>query len=210
MTAIKSPFYIVQEFISPLLCEQIVDGLDFLEPETDDKDEPILSIKKNDRFENILFQALQHQMPDIEKYYDIQYRGTKSFEFKWYPEGCPGDPAVISDNSIYSEKKKWIKNRDRDLTGIIFLSDHNSEVPFESAYEVYGGKYEFPQHGFGFNAQRGTLIIYPSEPHFLNAVTTVYAGDLFLTKFHIATQLPFFYNPNDFPGDMTTWFEKII
>lgn len=207
---IKSPFYIVQEFISPLLCEQIVDGLNFIEPDVDEKDDPIVTVRNNDRFETVLFRCLQQQMPDIEQYYGIQYKGTKQFEFKWYPQDCKGDPKITCENAMYSESKKvWIKNRDRDLTGIIFMSDYNSIVPFESAYEVYGGKYEFPQHNFGFNAQRGTLILYPSGPHFLNAVAPVVAGDLFLAKFHIAAKLPFIYQPSEFPGDMTTWFETI-
>lgn len=207
---IKSPFYIVQEFISPLLCEQLVDGLNFIQPDVDNDDNPILTVKKNERFETVLFQCLQKQMPDIEQYYDVQYRGTKQFEFRWYPQDYKGDTSVTCENAVFSESKKvWIKNRDRDLTGILFMSDYNSKVPFESVYEVYGGKYEFPQHNFGFNAQRGTLIVYPSGPHFLNNVASVVAGDLFLAKFHIATNLPFIYQPTQFPGDMVTWFETI-
>lgn len=209
-TQVKSPFYIVQDFISPLLCEQIVDGLNFIEPDLNSEDQPILTTKRNDRFEHVIFQYLQSQMPDIEEYFNVQYRGTKPVEFNWYPEDYDGDKKITCENSTYSEKRKvWIKNKDRDLTGIIFLSDFNSKVPFESSYEVYGGKYEFPQHGFGFNAERGTLIIHPSGPHFLSAVTPVSFGDLFAVKFHIATTVPFMYDPKLFPGDMRTWFEKI-
>lgn len=209
-TPSKSPFLVLQEFISPLLCEQIVDSLDFVEPDTDPEDVPIVTLKQNAKFEAVLFQYFQKHLPEIEQHYGVQYRGMKSVDFKWYPADCKGDEKVICENATYSDKKRvWIKNRDRDLTCVLFLSDYNSKVPFESSYEVYGGKYEFPQHGFGFNAERGTLVIYPSGPHFLNTVAPVEFGDLFVAKFHIATQAPFFYNPQDFPGDFRTWFETI-
>lgn len=210
MKNVKSPFLIVQNCISPLLCEQIVDGLGFVHPDTTNENEPCLTVKQNERFENILFQVLQRHVEDIETHYNVKYRGTKPFEFKWYPQDCTGDPKIVCENAFYKENKKvWVKNRDRDITGIIFMSDYNTKTPFETDYEVFGGKYEFPQHGFGFQAQRGTMILYPSDPHFLNKVVDVELGDLFLCKFHISTMEPFLYDPKQFPGDMTTWFEEI-
>lgn len=206
----KSPFYIIQEFVSPLLCEQMVDSLDFIEPDTNSKDEPTLTIKRDDSFERVIYQYVQQRLPEIEAHYDVQYRGMKPVEFRWYPMNYAGDEKITCENSTYVDKRKvWVKNKDRDLTAILFLSNFNAEVPFDSSYEVYGGKYEFPQHNFGFNAERGTLIVYPSGPHFLNSVTDVKYGDLFLAKFHIATAAPFVYNPKDFPGDMRSWFEHI-
>jgi len=205
----KSPFYIVPKFISPLLCEQIVDGLNFIEPDVDSNDNPVLTIKSHQKFEQVLFHYTQRLTKDLEKYYNVEYKGTKPFEFKWYPTDCKEDP-ITCDNAIYlKETNAWVKNKDRDLSGIIFLSDYNDKVPFDSMYEVYGGKYEFPSFNFGFQAQRGTLIIYPSGPNFSNAVSSVLFGDLFLAKFHIATKQSFIYNPTLFPGNPAVWFKNL-
>ena len=91
----------------------------------------------------------------------------------------------------------------------MFLSDYSENYPFDSDYEVYGGKLEFPQHDFGFNPERGTLIMYPSGPHFINAFSEVLAGDLFAARFHFGTHMPFLYNPEEFPGDYTNWFSDL-
>lgn len=208
----KSPFYVVQEFFSPLLCEQIVDGLSFIEPNLSKEDEPMLTIKNNEKFEKIIFHYIQKEMSNIEAYYPgFVYKGMKPVEFKWYPMGYMSQESIVCENSTFIEKKKvWLRNRDRDLTCVVFLSDFNSSVPFDSAYEVYGGKYEFSQYNFGLNAQRGTLVIYPSGPNFLNAVAPVEYGDLFLAKFHLAGKLPYVYQPSEFPGKVSDWFAPYV
>jgi hypothetical protein len=98
----------------------------------------------------------------------------------------------------------------RDFTGVIFLSDYQEQVPFDDEYEVFGGKLEFYSHKFGFNPQRGTLIIFPSDPHFINATSPIQAGDLFQIRFHITCTQPYLYNPKNFPGNYTTWFNETV
>jgi hypothetical protein len=92
----------------------------------------------------------------------------------------------------------------------LFLTDYNDKPPFDEDYEVFGGKLEFPQHQFGFNPQRGTLIAFPSEPHFINMVSSILVGSLYLTKFHIATKSPLLYDPNKFPGNYNTWLREFV
>lgn len=201
----KSPFFINEAFLSPLLCEQVVDALECVQPDVDQDGYPQHREIDNEHLEKIIFDKFQDMIPSIEEYYNIQHRGTKPIHFHWYPQAYPGDEKITCENARFHEGK-WYRVKDADLTAIIFLSDYNDNVPFDSEYEVYGGKYEFPQHDFGFNAQRGTMIIYPSDPHFLNRVADVKAGDLFLAKFHIGTMEPFIYDPQQFPGTYETWF----
>lgn len=206
---IHSPFLVVEDFLSPLLCEHIVDGLDFIEPDVDKDGYPIVNSKNNEVYEKVIYSYISNNVELINDHFGVEYRGMKPVEFKWYPENYKGDTEFTCENAFYNKDGKWAKNKDRDITGIIFLSDYNDETPFESDYEVYGGKYEFAQHNFGFHARRGTLILYPSGPHFLNQTKAIAAGDLFLAKFHIATQLPFLYDPTQFSGNYTNWFESI-
>lgn len=203
----KSPFLVYQEFLSPLLCEEVIDYMNPTVPDVDNDGNPIPCSRHNEPAQKIIFERVQSLTKTIETYYNIEYRGTERMSFEWYPEGSKGKP--ICDSSEYIEKK-WVRTRNRDITGIIFLSDFREEPPFDPDYEVCGGKLEFPQHGFGFNPERGTLILYPSAPQFINATAPIQAGDLFQVRFHIAASQPFLYKPTDFRGNFTVWFQDFL
>lgn len=203
----KSPFVVRQEFLSPLKCEEIVDLMDVTTPDVDDYNNILPSIRHNDKGEQIIFDRFQQLFNGIEKYYNVDYRGTEKMLFEWYPQGSKGK--LTCDSSEYMNKK-WVRTRDRDITAVLFLSDYNESAQFDSLYEVYGGKLEFPTHNFGFNPERGTLIIFPSSPHFINAVAPVQVGDLFQVRIHIATRSPFLYQPGGFPGNFLSWFPNLL
>lgn len=203
----KSPFYVVQELLSPLLCEQIVGLLDFFYPDTDPDDNPVKTVKTNDSAEEIVFDRFEPHIQTIMEHYGTIYRGTEPMTFEWYPQLCLGEQPRC-ESSAYI-KKKWTRIKDRDFTCVIFLSQYQERTPFDSDFEVYGGKLEFPQHDFGFNPQIGTMIVFPSGQNFINDTAPILAGDLYQVRFHVATQIPFVYNPSEFMGDYTTWFEHL-
>ena len=155
----------------------------------------------------MIFERLQPFVPNIEQYYNIKYKGTEVIDFEWFPEGSVGEAQC--ENSQFTPAKKWLRNRDRDLSAILFLVDYQDQAPFDSEFEVSGGKLEFAQHDFGFVPERGTLIMFPSVPHFINATAEVLAGDLYQARFHIGAMAPFLYDPQDFPGNYTNWFSHL-
>lgn len=204
----KAPFFIIEDFLSPKLCEIIIDDLGYVEPDTDAEGNPL----KMERWIGEEYQKLLHEqyieniIPSLENYYGFQHRATELTYLQYLPEGAMEPPHC--DNSTFSkETKKWIRNRDRDFTITIFLTDYNDNPPFDTEYEVYGGKYEFPQHNFGFNPIRGTLIIHPSDPHFINNTSQVLVGNHYVLKSYLAASVPYLYNPKNFPGNYTTWFD---
>lgn len=206
MATPKSPFKVYRNFLSPKHCEQIVNALGFYTPDTGTDGKPIKMFRHHEPSSNLIYSRIKQIIPEVEQYYGVQHRGTEDITFEYLAQGVRMD--CICENSNY-RAKKWHRVRDRDITGVIFLSDHQDQIPFDSDYEVYGGKLEFPQHNFGFMPERGTLILYPSGPHFINAFAEIVAGDLFAARFHFGTQMPFLYNPNDFPGDFTVWFKDL-
>lgn len=206
MTVAKSPFYVVPDFLTPKNCEVIVDNLGLYNPDVDSEGNPIRMIRGHEGAEQHIYNKFQYFIPVLEKYYGFEHLGTEPTVFEVYPEGFV--PSVQCENSSWV-KKKWMRTKDRDFTAVLFLSDYQDKIPFDSDYEVYGGKLEFPQHQFGFNPQRGTLIVYPSDPHFINAIAEVAAGELYIAKFHIAATKPYLYNPAQFPGDYRTWFANL-
>jgi hypothetical protein len=203
----RSPFYIVEEFVSPLLCEQIIDMVNYTIPDKDKEGHYIKTIKTCDAAEEILYDRLRLALPELMAYYRQIYKGTERMHFEWLPEGSTGE--FTCENSQFL-RGKWLRTKPRDFTGILFLSDFQENVPFEKEYEVYGGKLEFTQHSFGFNPVRGTLVVFPSDPHFINITAPILAGDLYQVRMQLATNQPYLYNPRDFPGNYTTWFKNLF
>lgn len=207
MTQSKSPFLVYQDILSPKICEQIVDDLDLFTPDTDTEGNPLPVYRHHEPSEETIFNHYQNTIDYIMNYYNTDgYKGTERVMFEFYGEGTERN--VHCENSSYIDKK-WARTTDRDLTAVIFLSNYNEQPPFDDDYEVYGGKLEFPQHYFGFNPVRGTMIVFPSGPHFINAFAPIITGELFVARFHIATKLPYMYDPSEFPGDYRTWFEGL-
>lgn len=204
MASPKAPFVVYKNFLSPKVCEKIVYDLGFFSPDTNPDGDPIKMARNHDSSEHLIYKRFQEVIPSLEQHYDFVHRGTETILFEYYAEGVVSQPQC--ENSNWTKQKKWVRTKDRDFSCILFFNDYQDKVPFDNDFEVYGGKLEFPQHQFGFNPQRGTLIVFPSGPHFINAVSEIIAGELILARFHLAAALPYLYNPAKFPGDYRTWF----
>lgn len=203
----KSPFLVVENFLSPKQSDQIVDVLNIEEPDTDPQGNPIKTIRFNHHCESIVFDKIEDIKEAVEQYYGFGWKGTTAMTFEFHPEDCANGMQPECSNSIYVNNK-WLRNKNRDFTGFIFLSDYNDggAEDFDPQFEVYGGKLQFPQHRFSFNPQRGTMVIFPGGPHFIHSISKIMAGDLFFVKFHIVADTPWLYDPKNFPGNYTTWF----
>lgn len=204
---IKSPFYVVEEFISPLVCEDILDACNFTVPDTNKGGEPILTVRTSDYAEGVIYDRLTSVIPTLTDYYGISYKGTEPVTVEWYSTGSDG--SLNCENSHFL-RGKWLRTKQRDLTGVLFLVDYQDIPPVDLEFEVYGGKLEFPQHHFGFNPKRGTLIVFPSDPHFINKTSRIFMGDLFQVRIQIAAKTPYIYNPQTFPGNYTQWFASLL
>lgn len=208
---IKSPFLIFQDFISPLQCESIVDDLDLTIPDEDINGKPINMIIHHDRLEHMVYEKFIQKISEIEKHYIVSHKATTEMDFIWVPQGSKKLEPTCENSRLLkgNGKQGWARVKDRDLSCVLFLSDYCNTPNFDSLYEVYGGKLEFPTWNFGFNPERGTMIVYPSTPNFINVISDVFVGDLILCKFHISTIVPFIFKPNDFPGNYKNWFMHI-
>ena len=202
----KSPFYVVQDFVSPLMCEDIVDAVDFSVPDLDKDGHAVATMKTNDFAEQMIYERFLQLLPSIEEYYGIMYKGMERIQFEWLPSGTVGEAHAENANFL---RGKWLKTKPRDFTAVLFLSDYNESADYEQEFEVYGGKLEFPQHKFSFSPVRGTLVVFPSDPHFINISSTVFVGDLFQARIQVAAQNTYIYQPANFPGNYTMWFSNL-
>jgi len=204
---VKSPFYVVEEFVSPLLCEELIDVCDFTVPDRDKEDHDIKTVRTSERAEAFVYERLLMLLPELQAHYALLYKGTERVQFEWFPQGSKGDFQCENSNFL---RGKWLRTKQRDLTAILFLSEYQDNANFDQEFEVYGGRLEFVQHQFSFQPNRGTLVVFPSDPHFINITSEVFAGDLFQARIQIAAQTPYLYNPQDFPGNYTSWLAPFM
>jgi hypothetical protein len=206
-TSEKSPFFIIKEFISPLMCEELIDMCEFTVPDTDKNEREVKTTKTSETAESVIYERLLQLIPELEAYYQFEYKGTERINFEWFPQDSAGDFQCENSNFL---RGKWLRTKQRDFSAILFMSDYQETTPFETTYEVYGGKLEFAQWGFGFNPQRGTLIVFPSDPHFINVTSTAFVGDAHQARIQIAAKDIWLFQPQNFPGNYQSWFKDDI
>jgi hypothetical protein len=205
----KSPFLVYQDFLESNLCDTIAKNVRLIPLKNDDGiEEP--SGRYHKESEDIIFKQFSPLISEIESYYGIKYSGTEHLVFQQFPvtNGKLAEEPHC-ENAVY-KRKKWIRVKDRDLTGILWLKDYHDHNPFDVSTQVLGGKLEFPVYNFGFQPQKGTLVIYPACERFISLTSPVLVGELQCVRFHICGEGVWIYDPNNFPGDFRTWFNDVV
>ncbi len=202
LPVVKSPFIIIPEALSPLQCEKLTDSAEFVQLDVNKRGLPTATTKVVQSATATLHNVIKQYDVDIIAKYGSGIRHMEQTRITWINNEV--DPAATCDNSAFI-RNKWLRVHNRDLTAILFMSDFNDSPPFDGDFEVYGGKMEFPTHGFGFNPIRGTMIIMPSDPHFAHVFSKVSVGDCFFAKTFIQLEQPLIYTPEEFPGKWSEW-----
>lgn len=200
----KSPFIVIDNFLTPLECEAAVERSFFNFPNENDDRKPIKSITRNIATEELVMEKIDSVLDIMEEYYDYEHGGILPLEVEHYPEKSIPE-GTRCENSLYNGK--WLRVNDHDFTAILFLKDDNMSVNFDDYYEVYGARLQFRNYNFSFHPQRGQLVIFPSGPHFLNSVIPPSIGDLYQLRMQFVGLKPYTFDPALFPGDHTTWFK---
>lgn len=200
----KSPFLVIDNFLTPLECELVVERSFFNFPNTDVNNFPIKSVTRNIPSEELVLDKLDQVIDVMEEYYGYEHAGVLPFDIEHYPEGAKPE-GTRCENSLYNGK--WLRMNDQDFTAILFLKDENATPNFDDYFEVYGARLQFKNYNFSFHPQRGQLVIFPSGPHFLNSVIAPSVGDLYQIRMQFVGLRPYTFDPSKFPGNHTTWFK---
>jgi hypothetical protein len=210
----KSPFFVIEDAVSPSKCELIAKQLGIRVPSLDEKGKPL----KHERLVTgadigaIIQSAIQPSVAEMEERYDGSITGIETPVFQQFfenpevpcqPHGC--------ENAKYL-RKKWVKHRDVDLVGYLWLKDYNGNVPLDPSFETYGGKLEFAAYNFSLVPQRGTIVFFPAGPHFITAISPILVGSLeqikITMKLHLPDDAPWIYQPSAYPGTYQEWFSQ--
>ena len=200
----KCPFFIVDNFLSPLECEDIISRSNFEFPNTQNG-RPVKSITQNVLTQNRVLPYLEELIPTLEEYYGFEHGGILPFNIECYPANAVQE-GYRCENS-YRREGEWVRTTDVDLTCIIFLKEDNSvDNNFDDLFEVYGSSLQFINHSFGFRPERGQLIVFPSGPNFVNATISPKIGDMYQLRISLVGMQPYKYDMRKFPGNVKTWF----
>lgn len=166
----------------------------------------------HDEAERLVFPKIQKLVPELEAHYpNFKYRGTEKMLFQQFPVTngkIAEDPHC--EASVY-KRKKWVRINDRALTAVLWLKDYQDQPPFDIPTQVLGAKLEFPVYNFGFQPQRGTLVVYPACERFISLTSPVLVGELQCVRIYICPKDGvWMYDPDLFPGDFRTWFSNVV
>lgn len=207
---VKSPFFVFEDALSPAKCEQLVSELGVRAPSFDGT-RPL----KNERFlkdqaKSTVVQVVSSIADAIEQRYGAEIKGIETPVFQQYFENPSAPCEPHGCESAKFVRKKWVKSKDVDLVGFIWLKDYNGGTPLDPLFEVYGGKLEFPAYNFSLVPQRGTMVLYPAGPHFITAISPILVGSLEQVKITVKLVATdgglFLYQPSQFPGTYQEWF----
>ncbi|WAX21628.1 hypothetical protein [Stenotrophomonas phage RAS14] len=202
--ASKSPFIVIDNFLTPLECEKVVERSFFNFPNEDADGRSIKSVTRNYATEDLVLERMDDIIDMMEEYYEYEHGGILPIDVEYYPERSVPE-GTRCENALYNGK--WMRVNDHDFTAVLFLKDDNMSTNFDDYYEVYGARLQFPNYNFSFHPQRGQLVIFPSSQHFLNSVLPPSIGDLYQLRMQFVGMKPYTFDPTKFPGNHTTWFK---
>jgi len=200
------PFLIIEEFVSPLLCERILEDLriDKAVPMKGQDGNPKVTILSSRLNSTRILQTFDDVIYKLENKFNTSYLGTHNLMFEWYPPGYQ-PTKVKTDGYMQTRERGWVRYNLIDFTGILWLNDHNDRPDFDPLFEVNGGKLEFPTFDINFKPQRGTLIIFPTAPNFANGVAPVNIGSLTQVRLQIRSTKPYEFHPENFELNPENW-----
>lgn len=201
----KLPFLIIRNLLSPLYCEKIINDLNVLKtpPMIGQDGNPKKMLFMNRLNQIRLSNTFGPYVEELENHFDCEYFGTHSIQFEWYPKGSKAE--TPRSDGYAKNNKGWIRHKEIDMTGILWLNDYNDNEDFDPSFESYGGKLEFPTFDISFTPERGSMIIFPVAPNFIHTVAGVEAGSMSLARFTIRTAKPYEYKPENFDTNPNNW-----
>lgn len=200
----KSPFLVINELISPMECENILNTIETTTPDELEDGTLLKTLLSAPVPQMRIWNALSGFFEQIEEYYSVNILELSAMDIEWFPEDCIQEQPRC-DNSIYINKS-WRITNDNDFTVIIFLKDYNDSTAFDDTFECYGGKLEIINHLFSFTPIRGTAIIFPSNQYFIHRTVSPQYGDAFQIRLHITCEERFKYDRMQYLGNYKTWF----
>lgn len=205
----RGPIVRIDNFISPLFCEDIIDRSNNNIFNTDKENCPLKTNIFNElteiRYRPYLDDLIENL---IDNYYSTEISYISKTVLEWFPENYKNRGYILDGYNYLNQK--WINTSDTDFITICFLNDYNNKPKFDNSYEVYGGEISFNNFNVTIKPARGTLFIFPAHPAFAYKINNVDMGNLFIVKNTLTSALKYTYNGSSFSGSPEKWVEQLL
>lgn len=200
----KSPFLVIENFISPLLADEIIVNTNFNTPDLYPDDKPMVTTKFDEEFDDIISDRINKLVvPILAKHFDTSISTIHPIEIEML---VPDAHVPVHADGFNLVDNNWVKTKPWDFTAILFLSEHTNETNIDDLTQCNGGKLEFINFNFSFNPTVGTLIVFPNDPRFSNASSYVKIGECYQIRIHLQSDIMYLYDPSKFKGSPDIWF----
>lgn len=195
----KSPFLILEEYLSPLQCENIlndlycIDCIDF-----SDTNKKYCYPISDDALFNHLEKIIKSIYPKINEMYGVNCAKIEVIEYRLMRENTEATD-FQAYNSVYLNGQ-WVRNEFNDFVITIMLTSHvqSTDDGLDAEFEHYGAGIQYPQHNVTFYSDRGGILIHPSDPHFIHNISANHLGTCALINVAVSCDNLYLYDPVSF------------
>lgn len=205
----RGPISRIDNFISPLFCEDIIDRSNNNIFNVDKDNNPIKTNLFNElteiRYRPYLDDLIENF---IDNYYHTEISYISKTVLEWFPKNYKNREYTVDGYNFLNQK--WVNISDTDFISICFLNDYNNQPRFDDTYEVYGGEISFNNFNLTIRPTRGTLFIFPAHPAFAYKINNVEIGNLFIIKNTLTSTPKYSYNSSSFSGSPEKWVKQLL
>lgn len=174
-----SPFFVIEDFLSPLQCERIL------------KLNQVKNVGSNIRHLNeghipVVKNSITDYFDQFQNRYGVEVSDDVKLLFYQFDENASKPALSPQIDGWEMQRRKWIKTKNIDLIGFIPLKSYCDSLPIDLDFEVYGGKLELLNFNFSILPERGSLILMPAAPNFIYALSPINFGSFEMIKVHCA------------------------
>jgi hypothetical protein len=202
------PILKIDNFISPLFCEDIIDRANSNICSVDANGNPLKTLIFNElteiRYSPYLDDLIENL---VDPHYGTEISYISKTTIEWFPENYKNIGHGI--DGYHFLNKKWINTSDVDFVTICFLNDFCNKPNFDRLTDVYGGEIIFNNFNLTIKPARGMLLAFPANPAFAYRIDNVIMGDLFVLKNILTSESKYAYNASSFSGTPEEWVKQL-
>lgn len=189
--SLKSPFFVVEDFLSPLQCDRLISLNKVVNGGT------CIRHLNEGQF-SVVSNSLTDYSEQICERYGAELSTDIKLLFQQFEENASRPALSPQVEGWESLRRKWTKTKNIDLVGFIPLKSYCDSLPIDLNFEVYGGKLEMLNFNFSILPERGSLILMPAAPNFIHAISPINFGSFEMVKINCTFTTPWSFDLSKF------------
>jgi len=198
-----SPILQITDFISPLLCEELLYTLPLTNPSVDSFNRPIITEINSLVVHRHIKDRISPLLQLVNDKYQVNSISYTPPIVNWLSDGVKQH--AKQDNVIYDiQNGIWYKKeKNKSFSVIVFLT--NSISGTLDTGDVYGGNIKFHSFSYDVIPEMGKMLVIPCAPQFIHSISKILFGNMVFVKFCINTSQEYTYSNDNFSVVSAKW-----